>query len=40
MGSFYVKNEEKATSDANKSGKEFGSGNNVGGKLFLGQTRI
>ena len=36
MGSFEVNNEENALSDANKRGKEFGSGNTVWREAFYG----
>ena len=39
MGIFDVKNEEKAPSDANKSGKVFGGGNNVSREAFAGTSK-
>ena len=39
MGRFDVKSEEKAPSDANKSGKRFGGGNNVWRKDFAGTSK-
>ena len=34
-----MKNEEKKTLDANKKGREFGSGNTVRSQVFLGQVK-